>query len=531
VQLGKNDWWERRWFHALLVAISTVPLLWPEIPPLGDLPGHMGRFRVQLDLAHSPSLQRYFEYHWMLVGNLGTDLLVQLLGPVMGLEPAVKLIVVAIPAITAAGMIWTAKEAHGRVPPTIMFAIPFAYNFTFSYGFLNYSLGLGLALLAFALWLRLSDRGRDRTRLLLFVPISCALWVVHAYGWGILGLMAFSAQLVRHRQQGSSWLKAAIRSAIDVAPMGLPLIVMILGSGGIVTGETGGFFIMFAKLVAAMTSLRDKWLIWDTLSLCVILMLFAFAAFDRRVAWSPKLVAPAVVMGCAFLILPIRILGLSYGDWRLAPVVFILAILALRPARDGRAAHLLAWMGLIFLCLRIGGNTASYAIESRETDRMLAALDHVPRGAPVLFLSGAYCNGRTEMPRQAHLGSMVIVRREGFSNDQWDAAGAQLLRVRYARAGFFTTDKSSFLFDDGCTRLTEAKAGRPMRYGHRVDDALGTFPRDAFDYVWMIDPPGFDMKARPGLVPVWRIDRSVLYRVDHGQRQGQEQQDVRPLPR
>ncbi|HTG64440.1 MAG TPA: hypothetical protein VL917_07245, partial [Sphingomicrobium sp.] len=125
--MDKVNWWERRWFLAFLVAVSTVPLLWPQIPPLGDLPGHMGRFRVQLDLANSPSLQRYFEFHWTLVGNLGTDLLVQLLGPVMGLEPAVKLIVILIPPLTVAGMIWTAKEIHGRVPPTMMFAIPFVY--------------------------------------------------------------------------------------------------------------------------------------------------------------------------------------------------------------------------------------------------------------------------------------------------------------------------------------------------------------------------------------------------------------------
>ena len=56
--MDKINWWERRWFLAFLIVVSTVPLLWPGIPPLGDVPGHMGRFRVQLDLATSPDLQR-----------------------------------------------------------------------------------------------------------------------------------------------------------------------------------------------------------------------------------------------------------------------------------------------------------------------------------------------------------------------------------------------------------------------------------------------------------------------------------------
>jgi len=36
------------------------------------------------------------------------------------------------------------------------------------------------------------------------------------------------------------------------------------------------------------------------------------------------------------------------------------------------------------------------------------------------------------------------------------------------------------------------------------------------DYVWIIDPPDFDLKTgQPGLKPIWHSERSVLYRVDH----------------
>src|SRR5882757_8091304 len=98
-------WWEARWLAAALIILSAVPLLYPPIPPLVDLLGHMGRYRVELDVAHSPSLQQYYGFHWAAIGNLGVDLLIKLLGPLIGLEPAVKLIVLVIPPLTAAGFL------------------------------------------------------------------------------------------------------------------------------------------------------------------------------------------------------------------------------------------------------------------------------------------------------------------------------------------------------------------------------------------------------------------------------------------
>ena len=40
---GLRPWWETRWFVAAMVILAAVPLLYPPIPPLVDLLGHMGR--------------------------------------------------------------------------------------------------------------------------------------------------------------------------------------------------------------------------------------------------------------------------------------------------------------------------------------------------------------------------------------------------------------------------------------------------------------------------------------------------------
>jgi hypothetical protein len=44
---------------------------------------------------------------------------------------------------------------------------------------------------------------------------------------------------------------------------------------------------------------------------------------------------------------------------------------------------------------------------------------------------------------------------------------------------------------------------------------MARFPRDAFDYVWLIQPPPYDPKLNAGLTEVWRDGSSVLFKVDH----------------
>ena len=141
-----RPWWESRLCLGLAVLATMLPLLYPPIPPLVDLLGHMGRYRVELDLNHSQFLQQYYDYHWAAIGNLGVDLLIIPLGKLFGLEVAVKLTVLVIPPLTAIGFLWVAREVHGRIPPTTFFALPFIYGFPFLFGFVNFALSVALAM-------------------------------------------------------------------------------------------------------------------------------------------------------------------------------------------------------------------------------------------------------------------------------------------------------------------------------------------------------------------------------------------------
>jgi hypothetical protein len=240
-------WWQTRTFVACVALASIIPLLWPEVPPLVDLPGHMGRYRVQLAIGDNPWLSQWYDFRWQLIGNLGIDLLIVPLAPIFGLQLAVKLIVMAIPALTVTGLLWIAREVHGRIPATALFALPLAYSYPFQFGFVNFALAMALALNMFALWLRLGRLERLRLRTILFVPGSCLLWLCHTFGWGVLGVLAFSAELIRQhdirktgvRGEGAvkGWIGACIRAGLSCIPLALPMVMMVLWrSGDHVTG-------------------------------------------------------------------------------------------------------------------------------------------------------------------------------------------------------------------------------------------------------------------------------------------------------
>lgn len=495
--------WEKPWVLALLVLASAFPLLWPDIPPLTDLPGHIGRYRVQLDLAASPTLQHFYAFTWQPIGNLGVDILVELLAPLIGLEPAVKLIVLLIPPLTVAGLLWTAHEAHGRIPPTTLFALPLAFNFPFLYGFVNFALAMALALIAFALWLRLGRLGRLKLRALLFCPISILLWFVHAFGWGVLGLLAFSAELIRQMDGGRTFIRAAAGATLHCLPMTPPVALMLLWRSG-AAGGTGDWFNLSAKLDWIVMMLRDRWPGFDLAALAILAGLLVWAWGDRRLGFARNLAVPALLLTGVFLALPRILFGSAYADMRLAPFALALALVAIRfTDQAGRLARIVGLAGLAFFAARTGATTASMWLYDRTYDRELTALDHIPQGARVASFVGQPCGDVWTMSRTIHLPAFVIARREGFSNDQWMMAGAQLMQSRYRAAAPFEADPSQIVSRTECRR----------RGWRSLDQALAAFPRGAFDYVWLIDPPAHDARMTQGLEPLWRSGPSVLYRI------------------
>ena len=70
----QREWWDRPTALAILVLLAFLPYIALAFPPLVDLPGHIGRYAIQLDNGATGSLALFYSFEPRLVGNLAVDL-------------------------------------------------------------------------------------------------------------------------------------------------------------------------------------------------------------------------------------------------------------------------------------------------------------------------------------------------------------------------------------------------------------------------------------------------------------------------
>lgn len=505
----RDEWWNTRTFLILAMLASMMPLIVPTVPPLVDLPGHIGRYRVMLGTS-AAILDQWYSFHWYLVGNLGVDLLVQGLGPMIGLEPAVKLVVLAIPPFTVLGILTIAREVHGRIHPFALFALPLVYNFPFQFGFVNYALAMAIALNAFALWLAMGRRNIRLARGIVFVPISLGLWICHMTGWGALGILVWSAELVRARDHRASWVVAALRATRECLPLALPFVLLVAWRSGNSGGELTGWLRYDLKLSWLAMILRDRWMSLDIASTAIIYLILYKGLRDPRVAFSRNLTLSAALLFLVFAILPMRIFGSAYADMRLAPFVIMFALVALKPTPmvAERELRVLALAAAALFGVRLLATTTSFLEYDRNIQTEIAAIGQIEPGSRVITLIGSSCAESWAQSRLQHLPGLALARRSIFSNDQWLLAGAPLLTVHAPGLGRFTNDPSQLVLSKPCLQ-------DPNRYP--IAQSLAELPRGAFDYLWLVRPPRFDPHLIDGFTPVWRRGDSALYRTPKSQ--------------
>ncbi len=491
---------------ALLSLIATIPLWVPGFPPLPDVPGHMGRYAVQLGLASDPILAQWFTFRWAPIGNLGVDLLIELLGPVLGIELALKLIVIGIVALITSGFLRAALKAQGRIGPAALFALPLAYGQPFQFGFINYCLSIGLALHAFVLWMRLGAQGRIRFRALIFVPVSIIVWTAHIGGWGALGLLALASEVVRQRALAKGYVRSWGEAGIGCLPLALPLMLTLLMHDQASGAATAHWFEWNTKFQWMAMMLADKWQSYDIFCAGILAFVIVAAAILSDLKFNPVLGLAALLLFGAMIVIPRVLLGSAYADMRLAGLSVGLALLAINLRDDasrlvGRALLL---GGLAFFVIRTAGTTASFISYDKTMRAELVALDYVPRHSRIVALVGRHCYAEWQLERRSHLPSMAIVRRHALTNDQFILPGAQLIGVRHREGLPFVSDPSQMVTADNCTGSDWPTFSR----------TLARIPRGAFDYLWVIGAPEQSDPDLRDFVPVWRNQQSTLYRIE-----------------
>lgn len=494
------------WPLCLAICLASIaPLLLVDLPPLVDLYGHLGRYAVQTDLANRPEIQPYYSFEWKLIGNLGADLLVQALHGWLGLETSVRVIVMAIQFLGAAGILLMCRAVHGRITPFAFFALPLLYGFPFNYGFLNFALAMALGMLAFTVWLHLCRKQRRIWARLWLGGVGAAIWVCHTYGWAFLGVLCTSTALAESLKARETPLATFRRLLSACWPLLLPLVPMLLWRADAGGSETGGWFVHL-KILWLISPLRTKWFVLDFTSLLVVYALIYLAARSKQVEFDRSLGIAAALCFACFLALPMCVFSSMFADMRLMPYVLILALLAISVDRlEPRKLQLLGLVAFAFFAGRTGTTGLAYIAQDREIAAALPATEAIPKGARVAFLVVKPCEVEWQLPVLDHLGGVALARRSVFVNDQWQQPGVNLLDVHYAAARSFDQDPSQMVLPDGCDNPQYPNFTPLMRQ----------FPRNAFTHVWIIGELPSPMPAMAGLHPVPHDGKGTLYKVQH----------------
>ncbi|WP_299428434.1 hypothetical protein [Sphingomonas bacterium] len=479
------------------VALALVPLLYPAIPPLTDVPGHIGGYRILAEAGVGPLAQHY-AVHRAAIGNLGVEGLVLALHPLLDVEAATHLIVALIPALAVAAMLWLGREAHGRVPASAGFALPLAYALPFQLGFVNFTLAAALAMAGLALWIRLARTRPDWVRIAAFVPIAGLVWLCHSFGWAMLGLFVLAAEwVIRGRRGEVGWQRIAF-ALLACAPMAWPQLLAMAG-GVPMAGDTGDWFDLAAKAQWVASLLRERWKIYDVACVIALALVLWTAIRSPRMRFDPLLGVPALLGLIAFLVTPRLFAGGAYVDMRMLPYAVALALLTIRA--DGDIARRLALLSAAFFGLRIATSTIAFALFAQGQATDLAAVAHIPQGASVLSLVNEPSTADWDNPRLGHIAGIAVARARAFTNEQWAIGGQQLIAPRHPSAAPFDRDPSQLVYPKG-----EPYAQTDF------DSAIAGFDRGTFGYVWTVGFPPGSAKA-PDLTLIWSNDRSALYRV------------------
>src|SRR3954464_11496973 len=125
-----------------------------------DYPNHLGRYFILAHHDELPALQAFYEVHWGLIANIGSDAVIQAVHRATGLPPESisqvlvgLLSVMLIPAVLVLNRALFGAWSYWPLTSALL-----VFNHVLLYGFVNDLGGLTLAIFLAAAWVALRDR-------------------------------------------------------------------------------------------------------------------------------------------------------------------------------------------------------------------------------------------------------------------------------------------------------------------------------------------------------------------------------------
>nr|MBA2485980.1 hypothetical protein [Nitrospira sp.] len=213
---------------ALLLVIQLCPIWFTAYPAMHDFPNHLARAQILHQYNDSESYRSIYEQDWRFFPNLAIDLIVPPLLNVVSIETAGKIFLSMMIVLFNVGLHALGFVVMGRPHWSALTATFFAFNYTFAYGFVNYTFGLGVFFLTLAAWLRMrSDWNVGRLLLMTLLALTC--YFSHLSSFIFLGIAIgclTGLDLVRTRALRS-------RDLLGLLPLVPTVVVYLFYASGI----------------------------------------------------------------------------------------------------------------------------------------------------------------------------------------------------------------------------------------------------------------------------------------------------------
>jgi hypothetical protein len=377
-----------------LFLLAAIPLWLVAYPPIQDLPNHLARIHVILDLLHGGAVFGHeYAIVWLPIPDLGADLVLLPLMSVLPAAVAGKLFLTGVMVLT--GLALDSFFRSAGAPEAAWLALPLLWNWFVFMGFLSFLLSVALTLFAWAWWRRRDGLHGARDHLL-FGLLATAVYFCHLASFAFL---VAAVQIGKARRRGR-W--ALFRLEPGFVP-GFLLYATLAGFE-----RHGSFWMSWPDSGNKVFLVANLWR-WfrpgpDLLVAAAVLGAVAIAIRSVRRAW----LAGAVALLAVFVVLPRGAMTGYWVDFRILPFAFVVLLASFRfdPARariGGLAALALVtvWAGVE--TVRVGGPIGP----------MIRAASALPRQAKVLPLTEPTDFGTTSAWH--HLVTWTVSTRDTFT--------------------------------------------------------------------------------------------------------------------
>jgi hypothetical protein len=415
----------------VVLTLGVLPLLAVAIPPLHDYPFHLARADAVASLLGQVGHGTVYRLGSFLLPNEAMDVVTMGLTAAMPPMLAGRVFLGLVQVLLLGGVVALHWALHRRLSPWPLVGGFLLYNWIFLYGFTNYLFGVAAMLWGVAAWVALA-RAPAAVRMALGAATGVVVMFSHLVAFGlyavVLGGLALHDALEEPR---GGWGRVLGHLLVPAVPLAvtLALFVALSPTAGEVRQPIAWQSWLGWKPLMAWRTLQSghPWL--DLLTLGPVAALGLGLLALRRLVLSPAMLAPLMLLGVTYLVMPYSLFGSLYGDARLPVAIALVAVAGFDIAR---LAPRHVALGAALLVLLLAGRNVAIARDWRATapvfDSHMHAFDLLPQGSRLwAATAGPYpriaWSGAAELamwhPPLKHVASLASVGRDVFVPSTW----------------------------------------------------------------------------------------------------------------